>query len=61
MTKPRDGQTASVRTAPRIVVGLALAALAAALAGCNTTKGLGTDVEKAGEALKGSAERNGAE
>jgi predicted small secreted protein len=30
------------------------------LCGCNTTKGVGTDIQKAGEGLKNSAERNGA-
>jgi predicted small secreted protein len=44
-----------------------LASLAAALTllitlqACNTTKGVGTDVGKAGDALKHSAERNGAQ
>ena len=28
---------------------------------CNTTKGFGTDIGKAGDGLKHSAERNGAE
>ncbi len=31
------------------------------LAACNTTKGLGTDIEKAGDAIEQSAERNGAD
>ncbi len=45
----------------RIITAFALAATFIALAACNTTKGFGTDIEKAGEGLKGSAERNGAE
>jgi predicted small secreted protein len=31
------------------------------LGGCNTTKGVGADIEKAGEGLKNSADRNGAD
>ena len=31
------------------------------LAACNTTKGFGTDIERAGAGMKGSAERNGAQ
>ncbi len=45
----------------KVFLTLALVAIAASLAACNTTKGLGTDIEKAGEGLKGSAERNGAD
>jgi predicted small secreted protein len=45
----------------KIALTLALAALATTLAACNTTKGVGADIEKAGEGLKGSAERNGAD
>ncbi|MBX9736575.1 MAG: entericidin A/B family lipoprotein [Phycisphaerales bacterium] len=44
-----------------LALTLALAALAASLAACNTTRGFGEDIEKAGEGLKGSAERNGAD
>jgi predicted small secreted protein len=44
----------------RIVVGAAVAAFIVSVAACNTTKGLGTDIEKAGEGLKESADRNGA-
>ena len=40
---------------------LALAAIISTLTACNTTKGVGADIEKAGEGLKGSAERNGAD
>lgn len=37
-----------------------LIAVVLCVAACNTTKGLGTDIEKAGDSLKNSAERNGA-
>jgi predicted small secreted protein len=40
---------------------LALLSLAVWLPACNTTKGLGTDIEKAGGGLKHAAERNGAQ
>ena len=39
---------------------LVIVACILTLAACNTTKGVGTDIEKAGESLKDSAERNGA-
>jgi predicted small secreted protein len=45
----------------KFVSMIALAALVTVLAACNTTKGVGTDIKKAGEGLKGSAERNGAD
>jgi len=41
------------------VVGLAVAA-ALAVGACNTTKGVGQDIESAGSGIKNSAERNGA-
>lgn len=44
----------------KIVFSLALCAAMIVLPACNTTKGVGTDIEKAGAGLKGSAERNGA-
>lgn len=31
------------------------------MASCNTTKGVGKDIEKAGDGLKDSADRNGAD
>ncbi len=31
------------------------------LAACNTTRGVGKDIESAGEGIKDSAERNGAD
>ncbi len=40
---------------------LTLLALGLLLPACNTTKGLGTDIEKAGDGLQHSAERNGAQ
>lgn len=43
-----------------ILLSLAFLALAICLPACNTTKGLGTDIGKAGDGLKHSAERNGA-
>ena len=39
---------------------LAILVLVLWLPACNTTKGLGTDIEKAGSGLKHSAERSGA-
>jgi predicted small secreted protein len=45
----------------RLILVLALFIVAIWLPACNTTKGLGTDIKKAGEGLKGSAERNGAQ
>lgn len=45
----------------KIVAGLAICALFISLPACNTTKGVGADIENAGEGLKNSADRNGAE
>ncbi|MEK6701889.1 MAG: entericidin A/B family lipoprotein [Planctomycetota bacterium] len=39
---------------------LAVCAIAVALAACNTTKGVGKDIEKVGEGLQNSADRHGA-
>jgi len=39
------------------LLSLALAAALTALAGCNTMKGLGEDIERGGEKLQGAAER----
>lgn len=50
-----------MRTLARIIFTLALCGACLTLPACNTTKGLGTDIEKAGEGLQGSAERNGAD
>lgn len=44
-----------------LLVVVALVALALCLPACNTTKGLGTDIGKAGDGLKHSAEKNGAD
>lgn len=41
------------------LVAISIAVLV--LAGCNTTKGVGADIERAGEGLKDSADRNGAD
>ncbi len=45
----------------RVLSLLALSGLVFVLSACNTTKGLGTDIERAGDGLKRSAERNGAQ
>ena len=45
----------------RLITILAVLALMLWLPACNTTKGFGKDIEKAGDGLKNSAERNGAE
>lgn len=37
-------------TVTRVLVLTAIAAIAACVAGCNTVKGAGTDIQKAGEA-----------
>ena len=39
----------------------ALALVLLALGGCNTMEGLGEDIQSLGEALEGSAEKNGAQ
>ena len=39
-------------------LALACAAALMALAGCNTIKGAGEDIERGGEKLQGAAERN---
>jgi len=44
-----------------ILAILAVLALGLCPTACNTTKGFGTDIEKAGAGMKHSAERNGAE
>lgn len=44
----------------RTLCTLALCAIVVVLAACNTTKGVGKDIEKAGEGLQRSADRNGA-
>ena len=36
---------------------LALSAIAAALAGCNTVKGAGQDIQKAGNAIENAAKK----
>lgn len=48
---------------PRVMagalIGLGIAAAVVSV-GCNTVKGAGADLERGGEKLQGSAERNGA-
>ncbi len=45
----------------KTMIILCIGASALVLAACNTTKGFGKDVEKAGSSLKDSAEKNGAD
>ena len=42
----------------KILRGLVLAAFAASLVACNTVKGVGKDLQKAGEKLEDSAEKH---
>ncbi len=51
----------TVRITSTRCVGFLIAVSALLLGGCNTTKGVGADIEKAGEGLKNSADRNGAD
>lgn len=44
-----------------VLSALTVLAFFLCLPACNTTKGFGTDIEKAGAGMKNSAERNGAE
>jgi predicted small secreted protein len=44
-----------------IALMLAVAASSLLLNACNTTRGVGEDIEKGGSALKHSAERHGAD
>lgn len=46
----------------RILAAAAAAcSITLALSACNTTKGLGRDIEKAGDGIERSADRNGAD
>lgn len=45
----------------KLIIAFALVAMFITLPACNTTKGVGKDIEKAGEGLKDSASRNGAD
>lgn len=47
----------TLRIGLAVVVGIASCAMQA----CNTTKGVGKDIEKAGEGLKNSADKHGAD
>ncbi len=42
----------------RKFIALACAAVVVMLSGCNTIQGAGKDIERGGEKLQGSAERN---
>jgi predicted small secreted protein len=44
-----------------VLATLAVITLGFCLPACNTTKGFGKDVEKAGASMKNSADKNGAE
>jgi predicted small secreted protein len=52
---------ANTPAARRLALSLALAAIATTFTACNTTRGVGKDVEDAGSGLKHSAERHGAD
>jgi len=43
-----------------VLLGAMIAAIMG-LAACNTTKGVGKDIEKAGDSLKDSADKHGAD
>jgi predicted small secreted protein len=45
----------------KTVLLAALAVSAIALAACNTTKGIGKDIENTGDAIEDSADKHGAE
>lgn len=45
----------------RFAAVVLITAVPFAIAACNTTKGVGKDMEKAGEGIQGSAEKHGAE
>ncbi|MFA6043839.1 MAG: entericidin A/B family lipoprotein [Phycisphaerales bacterium] len=49
------------RNRASILLLLVLGAVAIVMSACNTTKGVGEDIQKAGEGLKDSASRNGAD
>jgi predicted small secreted protein len=40
------------------LIGLMMVASLLALAGCNTVKGVGQDLQKAGSAIEGAAKKN---
>ena len=44
----------------KVLVAAAAFGMGMAIAGCNTTKGVGQDVKAAGSGLENAAERNGA-
>jgi len=49
-----------MKTFGRLMLGVAVAGMALALAGCNTTKGAGEDIRQAGSGIERAADRNGA-
>ncbi len=48
-------------TTLRIGLAVVVAIASCAMQACNTTKGVGKDIEKAGEGLKNSADKHGAD
>jgi predicted small secreted protein len=50
-----------MKTLPKALLIIAIAASALATAACNTTKGVGKDIENAGDGIKDAADRNGAD
>ncbi len=50
-----------MRAVATILLALALCAVFLSLSACNTTRGVGQDIEAAGAGLKNSAEKTGAD
>lgn len=50
-----------MKNVTKVFLVLALVTACVALPACNTTKGLGEDIEKAGDGLKDSADKHGAD
>jgi predicted small secreted protein len=50
----------SMKIIGRMLAAAAVCGMALAVAGCNTTKGVGQDVKAAGSGLENAAERSGA-
>ena len=50
-----------MKLAAKLISLLSLAMMLMILPACNTTKGVGKDIEKAGAGLKNSANKNGAD
>lgn len=49
-----------MKSALKSVVAVSLLCFAVVLPACNTTKGMGKDMEKAGEGIQNSADKHGA-